>query len=117
MKSAFRFRIYPNRGQEARVLRMLEATRRLWNDALAYRKRGWEETRLSTSYSHQCSMLTLERQADPGLGELYSQSAQDVLRRLDRAFKLFFSTVRGTRASRDSVSLARSPTRRHTTGQ
>jgi len=72
------------------MLQMLEATRRLWNEALAHRKQRWEEKRLSTSYSQQCRILTAERQADPGLGELYSQSGQDVLRRLDKAFKAFF---------------------------
>jgi putative transposase len=76
--------------QEARMLRMLEATRRLWNDALAHRRRRWEETRLSTSYSQQCAILTMERHGDYELRELYSQSAQDVLRRLARAFQSFF---------------------------
>jgi putative transposase len=91
MKSAFRFRLYPNRKQEARMLRMVEAGRRLWNDAVADRKSRWEEERKPTSYSQQCSILTAERQrADSGLEELYSQAGQDILRRLDRAFKAFF---------------------------
>lgn len=58
MKSAFRFRLYPNRKQERRLLRMIEAGRQLWNEALAHRKRRWEEERLSTSYSQQCWILT-----------------------------------------------------------
>ena len=49
MKTAFRFRLYPNRKQERKLLRMIEAGRRLWNDALAHRKQRWEERRLSTS--------------------------------------------------------------------
>src|SRR5438132_10029588 len=73
------------------MLRMLEAGRRLWNDALAHRKSRWEKERKSTSYAQQCSILTAERQgAGSELGQLYSQSAQDVLRRLDKAFKAFF---------------------------
>ena len=90
MKSAFRFRLYPNRRQALKLSSMIEAGRRLWNDALAHRKRRWEEQRLSTSYSQQCRILTAERKADPLLGELYSQAGQDVLRRLDRAFEAFF---------------------------
>ena len=35
MKTAFRFRLYPDRKQERRLLGMVEAARRLWNDALA----------------------------------------------------------------------------------
>jgi len=89
-KRAFRFRLYPNHKQERRLLRMMEASRRLWNDALAHRKRRWEERRLSTSYSQQCWILTAERRVDPLLGELYSQAGQEVLKRLDRAFEAFF---------------------------
>jgi len=69
---------------------MIEAGRQLWNEALAHRKRRWEEERLSTSYSQQCWILTAERRADPLLGELYSQAGQEILKRLDRAFKAFF---------------------------
>ena len=90
MKTAFRFRLYPNHKQERRLLRMIETSRRLWNDALAHRKRRWEEKRLSTSYSQQCWILTAERRGDPLLGELYSQAGQEILKRLDRAFKAFF---------------------------
>ena len=90
MKTAFRFRLYPNHKQERRLLRMIETSRRLWNDALAHRKRRWEEELLSTSYSEQCWILTAERRGDPLLGELYSQAGQEILKRLDRAFKAFF---------------------------
>ena len=90
MKTAFRFRLYPNRKQERKLLRMIEAGRRLWNDALAHRKQRWEERRLSTSYSQQCLILTAERQGDLLLGELYSQAGQEIIKRLDNAFKAFF---------------------------
>ncbi len=89
-KSAFRFRLYPNRKQEQRMLTMVDAGRRLWNDALAHRKRRWEEKRLSTSYSQQCWILTAERRANPSFRELYSQAGQERLHRLDRAFAAFF---------------------------
>jgi putative transposase len=90
MKTAFRFRLYPNRKQERKLLRMVEAGRRLWNSALSHRKRLWEEKRLSTSYRQQCRILTAERHADPLLEELYAQSGQEILHRLDRAFDAFF---------------------------
>jgi putative transposase len=90
VKNAFRFRLYPNHGQEAKMLRALEATRRLWNDALAHRRTRWENDRMVTSYTLQAWILTAEREQDALLGELYSQAGQDILRRLDRAFKSFF---------------------------
>jgi putative transposase len=73
------------------MLRALEASRRLWNDALAHRKLRWEKERRSTSYNLQASILTSEREEDVLLGGLYSQTGQDVLRRLDSAFKSFFA--------------------------
>src|SRR5438445_609538 len=89
-KTAFRFRLYPNHKQERRLLRMIETSRRLWNDALFHRKGRWEERRVSDSDSQQCWILTAERRGDPLLGELYSQAGQEILRRLDRAFTAFF---------------------------
>ena len=69
------------------MLRTLEASRRLWNDALEHRKARWENSRQSTSYNLQASILTSEREVDALLGGLHSQVGQDVLRRLDRAFR------------------------------
>jgi putative transposase len=91
MKNAFRFRLYPSSRQAGEMLRALEASRRLWNDALAHRKARWEDGRQLKSYNLQASILTSEREQDTLLGGLYSQVGQDVLRRLDRAFKSFFA--------------------------
>ena len=71
------------------MLRALETTRRLWNEALVQRKMRCENDRHATSYSLQASILTAEREQDGLLRELYSQPGQDVLRRLERA-KSFF---------------------------
>ena len=90
MKATIRLRLYPNRKQEQKLVQVIEAGRRLWNDALAHRKRRWEKNRLTTTYSQQCWILTAERRSDPMLGLLYAQAAQEILRRLDRAFKAFF---------------------------
>ncbi len=90
MPSALRFRLYPNGEQEERMLTMLEVCRHLWNDALAHRKWRWERVRGSTSYNLQQWILTVQRHSDPVLGEVYSQTAQDVLQRLDKAFRAFF---------------------------
>src|SRR2546426_12240501 len=94
-KRAFRFRLYPNHRQERRLLRMMETSRRLWNDALSHRKGRWEEKRLSTTYSQQCWILTAERRGGPLLGELYSPAGQEGLKGLDRAFTAFFGPRAG----------------------
>ncbi len=90
MPSALRFRLYPNKEQEESMLRTLEACRKLWNDALSHRRDRWQNGRRSTSYNYQQWVLTAERHADSELGALYSQAAQDVLHRLDKAFRAFF---------------------------
>jgi putative transposase len=95
LKKAYRFRLYPNPEQEERMLATLEACRHLWNDALAHRKQRWEDERKSTAYNLQQSILTEVRSSDPELQGVYSQVAQDVLQRLDRAFKVFFARRSG----------------------
>ena len=87
---ALRFRLYPNHAQEERMLKMIEAGRRLWNDALAYRNHRWEQSRQSTSYNLQAWILSGERANNPNHAILYSQAGQDILRRLDKSFKAFF---------------------------
>jgi putative transposase len=72
------------------MLHTIETVRHLWNDALAHRKTRWESDRKSTSYNMQASVLTFEREESTELGLLHSQVGQDVLRRLDKAFKSFF---------------------------
>ncbi|HVC27776.1 MAG TPA: transposase [Nitrososphaerales archaeon] len=91
----FRFRLYPNHRQERKMLRMIDTSRRLWNDALAHRRRRWQENGESTPYNLQQWILTRERHSDPLLGELYSQSAQDTLHRLAHAFEAFFARRAG----------------------
>jgi putative transposase len=90
-KTARRYRIYPTNRQGKVLLRMTEAARKLWNDALEHREWVWRNQRRLVSYIEQAKILTGERQVDLELGLLYSQSAQNILRRLDKAFKAFFS--------------------------
>ncbi len=73
------------------MLHVIDATRHLWNDALAHRKTRWELDRKSTSYNIQAAILTSAREQEAELSRLHSQVAQDVLRRLDNAMKSFFA--------------------------
>ena len=91
MPTALRLRLYPSKKQEARLLITLEACRYLWNGALSHRRQRWQDGRRSTSYNFQQAVLTDERRASAELSKVHSQVAQDVLHRLDKAFKSFFA--------------------------
>ena len=69
---------------------MIGSARSLWNDALSHRMNRWNKLHVSTSYGQQCAVLTAERKSKLALRELNAQAAQEVLKRLDRAFHVFF---------------------------
>jgi len=51
----YRFRIYPNREQEQKLLTWLETCRWIYNTALAQRKEAWEKEKRSVSRIEQQS--------------------------------------------------------------
>jgi len=72
MRTAYKFRIYPNKDQKTVLDGTLEICRRVWNLALADRKIAWEQEGKSRSYEDQARLLTEEKQKNP---ELYSVHA------------------------------------------
>ena len=93
MKTAYKFRMYPNKQQEAQLELTLDTCRHLYNIALADRKNAYESERVSRSYEDQAAMLVAEKK-DGNFKAVFSQVLQDVLRRLDKAFKAFFRRVK-----------------------
>ncbi len=93
MKTAYKFRLYPNKLQEAQLDLTLNTCRHLYNTALADRKNAYETEGISRSYEDQAAMLTAEKKEGNFKG-VFSQVLQDVLRRLDKAFKAFFRRVK-----------------------
>ena len=92
MKTAYKFRMYPNRQQQAQLDVTLETCRHLYNTALADRKNCYELEGVSRSYEDQAATLTLEKKE--GKWQIFSQVSQDVLKRVDKAFKAFFRRVK-----------------------
>ncbi len=102
MRKTFQFRIYPNKNQEAVLNRTLSTCRRLYNDSLEERKRQAELNRLKRefdifpfgylewiNYYDQKRELTATKTSFQK--EVYSQVLQDVIKRVERSFKNFFS--------------------------
>jgi putative transposase len=93
MKTAYKFRMYPHKQQEAQLDLTLETCRHLYNSALADRKNAYEVEGISRTYEVQAAMLTIEKK-DGNFKGVFSQVLQDVLRRLDKSFKAFFRRVK-----------------------
>ena len=93
MKTAYKFRIYPNRQQEVQLELTLDTCRHLYNTALADRKNAYEVDGISRTYEDQAARLVAEKK-DGNFKGVFSQVLQDVLRRLDKSFKSFFRRVK-----------------------
>jgi putative transposase len=101
MKKAYMFRIYPNKNQEVKMVRTLNTCRRLYNDALAERKKQAELNRLRKSfdvfpwgkpewifYEDQANELAADK--DFFQKEVHSQVLQNVLKRVQKSMDNFF---------------------------
>jgi len=90
----FRYRLYPTKPQEAALFETLRLTRTLYNAGLEQRHEAYRKTGKTLSAYDQQKELTALKAACPEFGGVYSHVLQDVLDRLDRAYKSFFSRVK-----------------------
>lgn len=93
MKTAYKFRMYPNKQQEASLGLTLDTCRHLYDQALADRKNAYEQESIIRTYEDQATRLVAEKK-DGNFKGVFSQVLQDVLRRLDKSFKSFFRRVK-----------------------
>lgn len=93
MRKTFMYRLYPNKSQISSLESQLRSACNLYNAALQERRDAYSKNGISLSYFTQSSELK-EIRAE-GLLELANFSCcQDVLRRLDKAYKAFFRRVK-----------------------
>jgi putative transposase len=93
MLRTYKHRLYPTPEQETALSNILWAACWLYNAALHYRRKRWEESRHSVTYYEQAAMWREWRNEDPHdnpLRMLNMTAGQQVLRRLDHAFRAFF---------------------------
>lgn len=91
---SYKFRLYPNRAQRNELAAMLGAFCDLYNAALQQRIEAYRRRGMSLRYLDQANELKATRAADERLA-LHSYSAeQQVLRRLKKAFRLFFRRLK-----------------------
>src|SRR5215470_13440028 len=93
LKKTFKYRLYPNKAQAETLSGQLSEASRLYNAALQERIEAYARHRKSVSYYDQAAQLTEIRKTDD-FGLPNCHSAQDVLKRLDKAFKAFFRRLK-----------------------
>jgi putative transposase len=97
MWRSYRYRLYPTKTQRDTLAEVLWVACWLYNRALDYRRRRWNESRKSVTYSEQAGMWRDWRN-EPGensLRLLNMSAGQQVLRRLDRTYRQFLKGDRG----------------------
>src|SRR5438128_10373859 len=90
----FQYKLYPTKEQECLLFDTLETLRNLYNGALAERiDRYKHEEVIITGYDQQKQLPNLKKKAKP-LADLFSQVAQNCLKRLDKAYSNFLRRVK-----------------------
>ncbi len=94
MRKTYKYRLYPTKKQ-ARVLNeQLALCAELYNAALQERKDAYRMCGKSITFTQQCAQIPAIKEIRPEYEAIYSQVLQDVLHRVDKAFKSFFSRVK-----------------------
>ena len=93
MRKTFKYRVYPTRKQVEALGGQLTQACRLYNAALQERRDAWRMARKSLNYYDQANQLK-EIRAAGNLALANYSACQDVLRRVDKAFKAFFARLK-----------------------
>jgi putative transposase len=98
MLKTYRYRLYPTEKQQETLSEILWVACWLYNRALEYRRKRWNESRKSVTYNEQAAMWRDWRNEEPDenpLRLLNMSAGQQVLRRLDSAYRQFLKGERG----------------------
>src|SRR5438128_2108234 len=90
MKKAYRYRIYPTKKQEHILNAQLALCCELYNAALQERRDAYRMCGQTISFTQQSAQLPEIKAVRPEYEAVYSQVLQEVLHRVDKAFKAFF---------------------------
>jgi putative transposase len=89
----FKYKLRPTPEQAAQLVTTLRLCRELYNAAIQERKEAWQKCRVSVNYYQQKADLPAIRAYREDCAAVNAQVLQDVVLRLDRAFKAFFRRV------------------------
>ncbi len=91
---AYKFRIFPSKAQTTELVNTLELCRDLFNAGLQERRDAYKLNRISLNYYDQANQLKEIKETNPEYKDVHSQVSQDVLKRVDKAFRAFFRRVK-----------------------
>ena len=94
MLNAFKYRIYPTKEQAQSIDRTIALCQQLYNAALEHRRYLYKHGGISINYYDQANELNEIKNALPEYKTVHSQVAQDVLKRLEKAYKDFFRRLK-----------------------
>lgn len=94
MVRVFRYRLYPTRAQDAALRETLWRLRELYNGALQERIAAYRQHGESLSAYAQMAELREVRAVRPEYAAIHVHLLQDVITRLDRAYRAFFRRVK-----------------------
>jgi putative transposase len=95
MKRTYKYRLLGNKTTFDNALMWLELCRQLYNAGLIERRDAWKMQRISINSYSQMVQLPDVKKTNPEYADVGSQVLQDVLERLDRAYKGFFRRLNG----------------------
>jgi putative transposase len=93
MRKAYKYRLYPTGKQVQALNSQIDEARHLYNGALEQRRFAYQRRGVSLNYHDQAADLKDMRAAGAG-GPANFSACQDVLCRLDKAFKAFFRRLK-----------------------
>ncbi len=94
MRLSYRYRLNPTKAQRTALESVLDACRWVYNNTLAMRKESWEQRQESVSLYDTVKMLPAWKAEHDWLPRAYSQTLQEVCKRVDLAFQAFFRRVK-----------------------
>src|SRR5271166_1998457 len=95
MNLSYKYRLYPNKEQSAKLQSNFAFCCFLYNSALEERISFYKKYGESLSYSDQCKALPdIKIEFEKQTQSIYSQSLQQVLKRLDSSYQNFFRRVK-----------------------
>jgi len=90
----FKYRLYPTPAQELNLFRVLTCARNLYNMALAERKYAYQVEGRSVKLADLEQLAKRYRAMFPYAMQMFSQTAQSVVKQVDTAFQAFFRRVK-----------------------